>query len=80
MLLLFFVMAVSSYLLIDTQKHSTEENIKLVENYTKNIVEQSKKEGNLIWDKENITTDGNYYTGFMIYALLTFLLWGIDLF
>lgn len=67
--LLFFVISVSACLLINNPKYSTEENIKLVENYTEKIIAQSEKENILIWDKKNITTDWNYYSGFMIYAL-----------
>lgn len=68
--LLIVIISISGFFLYKNQKHTTEENIKRVEDFTKNIVEQSKKDDILIWDKENITTNWNYYSGFMMYALL----------
>lgn len=69
-LFLILTISVSSFFLYNNREQTTEENIKRVENFTENIVKQSQKENVLIWDRENITTEWNYYTGFMMYALL----------
>ena len=69
-LFLILTISVSSFFLYNNREQSTEENIKRVENFTENIVKQSQNENVLIWDRENITTEWNYYTGFMMYALL----------
>lgn len=60
---------------IDNLIWTTEDNIELVDDYTKKLVEENKSSTkpydsvNFTWEAEGTSTNWSYYTGFLMYAL-----------